>query len=116
MTTTLEAVHFSCTEAINGFHAMDRLSERLFDIYAVDLDMPASDGMAIFAITLTGGFCDPSPVVVGISSRSEEEVRAGPWATGAKLAALIAKPFRPDDLIAAADAAFPTQQKSWRRT
>jgi DNA-binding response OmpR family regulator len=116
MTTTLEAVHFGCTQAIDGFDAMDRLSERLFDIYAVDLDMPASDGMAIFAITLTGGFRDPSPVVVGISSRSEEEDRTGPWANGANLAALIAKPFRPDDLIAAAHAALLIQQKSRRQT
>jgi hypothetical protein len=35
---------------------MDRAPERLFELYGVDLDMPQSDGMAVVAITLTGGF------------------------------------------------------------
>ncbi len=116
MATTLEAVRFCCTEAADGFHAMDRLSERLFDIYAVDLDLPASEGMSIFAVTLTGGFRDPSPVVIGISARPEQEARTGPWANAASLAAMISKPFHPDELIAAANAGpLPSPQNS-RRT
>src|SRR5262245_20191452 len=70
---TLEAVGYSCTEAANGYHAVDRLSERLFGLYAIDLDMPPSDGMSIFTITLTGGLRDPSPAVIGISQRSRGE-------------------------------------------
>ena len=117
MAKTLEAVRFCCTEAVNGFHAMDLLSERLFDIYAVDLDMPASDGMSFFAVTLAGGFRDPSPVVVGISARPEQEARTGPWASAASLAAMIGKPFRPDELVAAADAALlPALQNSRRKS
>lgn len=116
MATTLEAVRFCCTEAVNGSSAVDRLSERLFDICAVDLDMPASDGMSVFAVTLAGGFRDPSPVVIGISAWPEPEARKGPWANAASFAAMIGKPFHPDELIAAADAALlPALQNSRRK-
>jgi len=104
--STLEAIRFSCAEAANGYHAMDRLSERLFDLYAVDLDMAPSDGTAIFAIALTGGFRDPSPVVIGISDRPREEACKGVWASAANAVALVGKPFHPRDLIAAANAAL----------
>jgi len=110
--SSLEAIRFSCTETINGFHAMDRLSERLFDVYVIDLDMQTSDGMAIFAISLFGGLLDPSPIVIGVSSRPEAEARVGPWNEVLDLAALIPKPFRPEDLIAAVDAAFADRAKS----
>ena len=112
--SSLKAIRFSCTEAINGFHAMDRLYERLFDIYVIDLDMQTSDGMSIFAITLFGGLRDPSPVVIGISSRPEAEARKAPWNETLDLAALIPKPFQPNDLIAAADAALAGQAKGMR--
>ena len=112
--SSLKAIRFSCTEAINGFHAMDRLYERLFDIYVIDLDMQTSDGMSIFAITLSGGLRDPSPIVIGISSRPETEGRNAPWNETLNLAALIPKPFRPSDLIAAADAALAEEAKGMR--
>jgi DNA-binding response OmpR family regulator len=110
--SSLRTVRFTCTEAINGFQAIDLLHERLFDIYVIDLDMPASDGNAIFAITLFGGLCDPSPAVIGVSSRPEAEARKGPWNETLDLAALIPKPFRPGDLIAAAEAALAEQAKA----
>jgi len=110
--SSLKAIRFSCTEAINGFQAMDRLHERLFDIYVIDLDMPSSDGNAIFAITLFGGLCDPSPAVIGVSSRPEAEARKGPWNETLELAALISKPFRPGDLIVAAEAALAEKAKA----
>jgi DNA-binding response OmpR family regulator len=112
--SSLKAIRFSCAEAINGFHAMDRLYERLFDIYVIDLDQQTSDGMSIFAITLFGGLRDPSPVVIGISSRTETEARKAPWNETLNLAALIPKPFRPNDLIAAADAVLADHAKGMR--
>lgn len=114
--STLETIRITCTEAANGFHAMDRLSDRLFDLYLVDLDMAPSDGMAIFAITLTGGYRGSAPSVIGISARSETDARIGPWADSSGLVALIGKPFRPEDVIAAADAALGVPKKSRRQT
>ena len=106
MASTLETAGFAPTEASSGFQAMDCLSERLFDVYLIDLDIAASDGLSIFAITLTGGFRDPSPVLVGISDKPGEEVIRPPWGDATSFAALFAKPFRPDDLIVAVETAL----------
>src|SRR5689334_17354105 len=78
---SLEATGFSCTEAASGYVALDRLSERLFALYVVDLDMPQSDGMSIFAIAMKGR--DPSPVTIGFSRRPDAEARAGAWSSTA---------------------------------
>lgn len=104
--STLEAVRFSCREAANGFQAMDCLSERMFDLYLIDLDTAWTDGAAILAVTLTGGFRDPSPVLIGISERPHEHALKPPWGDVSSFAALFAKPFRPGDLIAATEAAL----------
>jgi CheY-like chemotaxis protein len=110
--STLEAIRFSCTEAASGFLAMDCLSERMFDLYLVDLDIAPSDGMAIFAVTLTGGFRDPSPVLIGIAEQPQKQALKAPWGDASTFAALFAKPFRPDDLIAAAEAALADSQRA----
>jgi two-component system, sensor histidine kinase len=112
MASTLEVAGFTATEASSGFQAMDCLSERMFDLYLVDLDIASSDGMAIFAITLTGGFRDPSPVIVGVSDQPQEEAVRPPWGDATSFAALFAKPFRPDDLIAAVETALAPQRPS----
>jgi two-component system, chemotaxis family, chemotaxis protein CheY len=104
--SSLEGAGFDCIEAANGFLAMDRLSERPFDLYVIDVDMPAPDGLAIFTITLFGGYRDPSPVVIGLSARLEAEARTGPWGDEAEFAAVIPKPFPPHVLIDAARAAI----------
>jgi CheY-like chemotaxis protein len=112
MASTLEVIRFSCTEACSGFHAMDCLSERMFDLYLVDLDMALSDGVAIFAVTLTGGFRDPSPVLIGLAGRPQEQALKPPWGDVSNFSALFAKPFRPDDLIAAAETALAGSPKA----
>lgn len=102
--STLEGMRFVCVEAANGFQAMDCLSERLFDVYLIDLDMPQSGGAAIFAATLTGGFRDPSPTLIGVSERPQEQALKPPWGDATSFAALFAKPFRPGDLVAVVEA------------
>lgn len=109
--STLEAVRFSCAEAASGFQAMDCLSERMFDLYLIDLDMASADGMAIFAVTLTGGFRDPSPTLIGVSERPQEHALKPPWGDASSFAALFAKPFRPGDLIAAVEAALASSER-----
>ncbi len=104
ISATLESARLSCTEAASGFQAMDCLSERLFDLYLVDLDMQHSDGAAIFATTLTGGFRDPLPTLIGVSERPQEQALKPPWGNATSFAALFAKPFRPDELVAVVEA------------
>src|SRR5262245_38627005 len=60
---SLAGARFDCTEASSGFQATDLISNRQFGLYVIDLDMPMSDGLAIFAITLIGGGRDPSPAI-----------------------------------------------------
>jgi CheY-like chemotaxis protein len=99
--SSLEAAEFFCVEAASGFQAVDRVTERLFALYVIDLDMPLTDGVSIFAIALYG--MDPSPVVLGWTTRPEHP-RRGVWAPDS-FAGVIGTPFRPDDLAAAARAA-----------
>jgi CheY-like chemotaxis protein len=102
--STLEGARFSCVEAANGFQAIDCLSERLFDLYLIDLDMQQSGGAAILAATLKRGFRDPSPTLIGISDRPKEQALKPPWGDASSFAALLAKPFRPGDLVAVVQA------------
>jgi CheY-like chemotaxis protein len=104
--STLGAVGFFCAEAANGFYAMDCLSERLFDLYLIDLDTSSTDGMAMFAVTLTGGFRDASPVLIGVSDRPQEQALKHPWGDPSSFAALFTKPFQPGDVIAAVEKAL----------
>ena len=96
---SLEAADFFCTEAGNGYVALDRLSERLFALYLVDLDMPQSDGVSIFAIAMKGR--DPSPITIGFSRRPEAEARIGAWSSTA-FSAVLSLPFSHDALALAA--------------
>jgi CheY-like chemotaxis protein len=96
---SLEAADFSCTEAGSGYVAFERLSERLFDLHVIDLDMPQSDGVSIFAIAMQGR--DPSPVAIGFSRRPEAEARRGAWSSTA-FSAVLSLPFTPDTLAGAA--------------
>jgi CheY-like chemotaxis protein len=96
---SLETAGFFCTEAASGYLAIDRLSERLFALYVVDLDMPQSDGVSIFAIAMQGR--DPSPVAIGFSRRPEAEACMGAWSSTA-FSAVLSLPFMPDVLASAA--------------
>jgi CheY-like chemotaxis protein len=98
----LAAIDLVCAEASSGFHAMDLLSERQFDLYFLDLDMQRSDGLTIFAITLLSGYRDPLPIVIGCSAGEPSSA----WSDPSKLVAILPKPFHPDELIAAAKAAL----------
>ncbi|HEV7694070.1 MAG TPA: response regulator [Hyphomonadaceae bacterium] len=100
---SLETAGFSCTEAASGYLAIDRLSERLFALYVVDLDMPQSDGISIFAIAMQGR--DPSPIAIGFSRRPEAEARTGAWSS-TLFSEVLSLPFAPDVLAGAAQAAL----------
>ena len=99
--SSLGAADFLCTEAASGYQAIDRITGRLFDLYVIDLDMPVTDGVSIFAIALYGK--DASPMVIGCSQRPDQASK-GVWMPDS-MATVIGLPFAPDTLIAAARAA-----------
>src|SRR5262245_10200829 len=105
---SLAETRFNCIEASSGFQATDLISSRRFDLYVIDLDMPLSDGLAIFAITLTGGDRGSSPPIIGYSREPTTALDRAPWA-GARFAAVLQKPFQPDEIIAAAKATLETR-------
>lgn len=100
---SLQAAGFSCTEAAGGYLAADRLSEQLFALYVIDLDMIQSDGVSIFSITLAGR--DPKPLVIGFSKRPEAQARTGVWSS-TPFSAVLSLPYAPDVLAGAAEAAL----------
>jgi len=102
---SLAGARIICSEAASGLQAMDLISDRVFALYIVDLDMAANDGLAIFAIALAGRDQQASQAVIGCSEAPDEAMRREPWA-GTKLFARLTKPFQPADIIAAAESAL----------
>src|SRR5690242_10422671 len=49
---SLAGARISGVEASAGKQAMELMSERSFELYVVDLDMPSSDGLVVFAQAL----------------------------------------------------------------
>ena len=103
----LEAGGFICAEAANGFHAMDRFRHTRFALYVIDLDMPPSDGLSMFAITFRANEDERAPAVIGCT-RSGGAPSDGPWSDERIFSTLLPTPFRPQQLLEAAEAALQT--------
>jgi CheY-like chemotaxis protein len=103
----LEAGGFVCAECASGLQAMDRFHQTRFSLYVIDLDMPPSDGLSMFAITLTGGDGERAPSIIGCT-RSGRPPADGPWSDEDKFSILLPAPFRPQQLLEAAEAALET--------
>ena len=100
----LEAGGFVCAESASGMQAMERFRETRFSLYVVDLDMAASDGLSMFKITLTGRDDSHPPVIIGCT-RTGKLPADGPWADELLFSTLLPTPFRPQQLLEAANAA-----------
>jgi CheY-like chemotaxis protein len=103
----LESGGFICAEAANGFQAMDRFHETRFALYVIDLDMEASDALSMFAIISKDGDRDRTPAIIGCS-RSGLLPAGGPWSEKGVLATVLSSPFRPQQLLDAAEAVLET--------
>jgi CheY-like chemotaxis protein len=103
----LEAGGFICAESTSGFQAMYRFHDTRFSLYVIDLDMPPSDGLSMFAITLTGGRTDQAPAIIGCT-RSGRPPTDGPWSDDGIFTTLLPTPFRPQQLLDVAEAALET--------
>jgi CheY-like chemotaxis protein len=103
----LEAGGFICAEAANGFQAIDRFHETRFALYVVDLDMAASDALSMFAIITKSRSSESAPAILGCA-RSGQLPADGPWSDKGVLAAILPSPFRPQQLLEAAEFALET--------
>ena len=103
----LEAGGFICAEAASGLQAMERFRETRFSLYVIDLDMAASDGLAMFKITLTGRDDGRQPVIIGCT-RTGKMPADGPWSDEHLFSTLLPTPFRPQQLLEAAEEALET--------
>ena len=103
----LEAGGFICAEAANGFHAIDRFRHTRFSLYVIDLDMTPSDGLSMFAITMKGGDDERAPAIIGCT-RSGVVPPDSPWSDERSFSTLLPTPFRPQQLLEAAEAALET--------
>jgi CheY-like chemotaxis protein len=103
----LEAGGFVCAESASGLQAMERFRETRFSLYVIDLDMAASDGLAMFKITLTGRDDNHPPVIIGCT-RSGYLPKNSPWSDESIFSSLLPTPFRPQQLLEAAAAALET--------
>jgi CheY-like chemotaxis protein len=103
----LEGGGFLCAESANGLQAMERFRQTRFALYVIDLDMAASDGLSMFKITLTGRDDDHPPAIIGCT-RTGMLPANGPWTDERVFSVLLPTPFRPQQLLEAAEAALET--------
>ena len=106
----LEAGGFVCAESASGLQAMERFRETRFSLYVIDLDMAASDGLSMFKITLTGREDNVPPVIIGCTRTGRLPID-GPWADELLFSVLLPTPFRPQQLLEAANAAVETADR-----
>jgi CheY-like chemotaxis protein len=103
----LEAGGFVCAESTSGLQAMERFRQTRFSLYVIDLDMPSTDGLSMFAITLMGGEDGPPPSIIGCT-RTGRAPADGPWADEEFFSSLLPTPVRPQQLLDAAETALGT--------
>lgn len=108
----LESGGFECSEAANGFEAIEHLRRHRFPLYVVDVDMARTDGLPMFAIALNGdGPGHAPPTIVGCTRSGGRLSSDSPWSDPAIFAILLPTPFRPAELLEAAEAALdPTSR------
>jgi len=91
----LESANFSVDEASNGMEAIEKASEKNYDLYVVDINMPVLDGYS-FVKRLREGEGKFAPVIM-VSTEAESKDIDLAFKAGASL--YLIKPVRPEDLI-----------------
>ena len=103
----LESGGFECCEAADGFEAMEHLRQHRFSLYVVDVDMARTDGLAMFAIALNGdGAGRAPPTIIGCTRSGGRLSSDSPWSDPAIFSVLLPTPFRPAELLEAAESAL----------
>ncbi len=96
---TLLGAGFDVTEARDGEEALDRLSEREFDLVITDINMPRLDGFSFIERLREGGLLHIDRPILVLSTENGPEKRARARDAGAT--GWVVKPFDPAKLVAA---------------
>ncbi|GEM_PF-887952 len=95
---TLEAAGFAVIEADRGVEGVRLALTRRLDAIVLDVNLPGLDGLAVCEI-LKGEPASTRLPILMCTVRSGQEDQMGAVAAGAD--AFLAKPFRPEELVAA---------------
>lgn len=94
----LEADGFEVEEAVNGLEAIERAlasaSDRAFDLYLVDINMPRLDGYGFLRALRSESIYQAPAVMVSTEGADQDEEEA--YRAGAN--AYMTKPIRPEEL------------------
>jgi two-component system chemotaxis response regulator CheY len=92
---------FTCdvVEATNGFEALRALPRCAFDLIVTDINMPDINGIELVRFIRQSEKHSAVPILI-ISTQSSERDQQRVLAMGAN--AFLAKPFEPEDFVAAA--------------
>ena len=91
---------FDVHEADGGFSALRILPRQRFDAVIVDINMPDINGLELVAFMRKSDMHSATPLLI-ISTEASPRDRARGLQLGANL--YLAKPFSPDQLLAAVD-------------
>ena len=91
----LESAGYSVEEAVNGIEALEKVMQKPFDLYVVDINMPKLDGYG-FLKELRRQDMDQAPAIM-VSTEAEPNDRQLAYRAGANL--YLIKPVKPAELL-----------------
>jgi len=94
---TLRSAGYDVTEAADGHDALTRAQQEHFHLVLADFNMPRMDGLALMSALRSLPGYRHTPLLI-LSTEIPPEKRMQAEAAG--IAAWLAKPFRPEQLIA----------------
>jgi two-component system, chemotaxis family, chemotaxis protein CheY len=102
---------YDLEEAENGYGALAQLSlaQRPFDVIVLDLQMPDMNGVEFIQALRQRPLHRDTPIVIASSEKEESELLQA--ARGLGVAAVVRKPWKPQELAAAVQVAVATSRR-----
>lgn len=104
---SLKREGFSVVEAADGAEALEKARENPFHLVITDLDMPRMNGIQLVRELRKLSGYGKTPILL-LTTESEAGIKNEARAAGAS--GWITKPFRPDQLVAAARKVLPAER------
>ncbi len=101
---TLGEAGYRVVQAIDGLDALDKLQDRAVDLVVTDLNMPKMDGVELIKSVRSTPGHRFTPILM-LTSESQPELKQAGKQAGAS--AWVAKPFRPQNLLAVVQMVCP---------
>jgi two-component system, chemotaxis family, chemotaxis protein CheY len=102
---------YDLEEAENGYGALAQLSlaQRPFDVIVLDLQMPDMNGVEFIQALRQRPLHRDTPIVIASSEKEDSELLQA--ARGLGVAAVVRKPWKPQELAAAVQVAVATSRR-----